>query len=159
MSITYRKSTFDDREKIDKLLKSCFGDRSKYGALDDIDGRYLLAFDGDELIAMTGLSTASAFNGYEIDWTCVSPTYRHNGFITNMIKDCIDGIQKPIYCSCLRLPNKEKINLNHAMNVLGFQLIIKNYKTYDSKHMKACNDCIYRKDKQCVCHEDLYIHP
>lgn len=157
MNITYRSSTVNDVDHIDTLLKVCFGDRAKYGALDRIEGRYVLCFDDGNLVAMTGLSVLSDFNGYEIDWTCVHPDYRHSGLITEMLRRCVEDISSRIYCSCFRLPGKSKVNLYHAMEELGFRCIIMNYKTYDSMHMKACEDCIYRLQEGCSCHEDLYV--
>lgn len=97
MNITYRNSTENDIDQIDTLLKICFGDRAKYGALDRIKDRYILCFDDDNLIAMTGLSILSDFNGYEIDWTCVHPDYRHSGLITGMIRKCMDGVSSRIH--------------------------------------------------------------
>jgi predicted GNAT family N-acyltransferase len=154
----YRRSTQQDYIAIDKLLKSCFGDRAKYGALDNLENRYLLAFDGDKLIAMTGLCNNSpVFFGAEIDWTCMLPEYRGKGIVVNMIKEIIKDCTTDIYCSCLRLHNNSKINLHHSMQALGFECVGKSYKTFDSRYHKACDDCIYKLDGPCACYEDLYL--
>jgi GNAT superfamily N-acetyltransferase len=158
MDIVYRKSTQQDFIAIDRLLKTCFGDRFKYGALDNLDDRYLLAFHNNRLIGITGLTVNSPlFNGAEIDWTCLLPEYRGYGIIVNMISQVIEGCSQDIYCSCLRLHNSDKINLHHSMEALGFQCIVKNHKTFNSKYHPACNDCIYKSDVKCVCYEDLYL--
>ena len=69
--ITYRRSNKSDKNDILKLIESRFGNRDSYGVTDNLDGRYLLAFDDNDLIAMTGLIDGGFYAGPEIDWTCI----------------------------------------------------------------------------------------
>lgn len=158
-NLIYRYSTYEDTAQINNLLKLCFGDRSKYGALNNIENRYLLAYINGQLVAMTGIcdETMSEFNGCEIDWTCCHPDYRNQGIITNMLGILLKNIHTDIYCSCLKEPTKEKPNLHTIMTHYGFTCIQKNYKTFDRTHDSACNNCNLKKIQNCKCHEDLYF--
>jgi hypothetical protein len=70
--IIYRKSKEEDKPQIHQLLSECFGNRTKYGDVDNLTNRYLLAFDDNVLIAMTGIiNVPPDFYGSEIDWTCI----------------------------------------------------------------------------------------
>lgn len=156
--IIYRKSKNNDRENINNLLKICFGERENYGALDNLEGRYLLAFENEKLVAMTGVMLSSpAFCGSEVDWTCVLPEFRGNGLVTNMLKEALKETKCDVFCSCLRLHENDKVNLYHAMNENDFVCLIKNYKTFKKGITKACFDCVYDKGENCFCSEDLYI--
>lgn len=158
MNIKYRMSKEKDYEDIKKLLDTCFGDRTAFGVLEHLDDRYLLAFDNKKLIGMTGISTSKNLNGYEIDWTCVLPEYRRHGLITDMISQCIKDCTDRVYCSCWRMSNTDRVNLQHAMNSLGFNRVIKYYKSYNSEHNNFCEKCVlYNKQSVCSCYEDLYL--
>lgn len=157
-NIYFRRSEQKDYSSVNELLKQCFGDRERYGALENLEGRYLLAFDDDKLIAMTGIFLKSpTFDGSEIDWTCILPEYRKKGIITKMMTEIIKDVDNDIYCSCLRLHDNKDINLKYVMNTLGFECVKKGYRTYHMLHTDACNYCIYRLEKGCVCYEDLYV--
>ena len=158
-NLTYKFSTSKDITQIDNLLKLCFGDRSKYGALYNIKGRYLLAYSDKELIAMTGIcdKTMSEFDGYEIDWTCCHPDYRKQGIITDMLSALLKDKYDKIYCSCLCEPYKDKPNLHTIMTQLGFTYIQKGHKTFNRIYDDVCNDCNFKKGKDCKCREDLYF--
>ena len=158
---THRFSKPEDYTEIDKLLKICFGDRAKYGALDNLQNRYILVFDGPKLIAMTGIVNKedSPFNGKEVDWTCCLPEYRKLGIITSVLTLLISNIHEDLYCSCYREPKKLYANLHNIMTNLGFKCIGYQYKTFDNRYFSACDDCNFRKDGVCVCHEDLYLKP
>ena len=158
-SLTYRFSTSKDIIQIDNLLKLCFGDRSKYGALYHIERRYLLAYADNQLIAMTGVcdKTMSEFDGYEVDWTCCHPNYRKQGIITDMLSLLLKDKYGDIYCSCFCEPDKDKPNLHAIMIRLGFTCIQKGYKTFAMIHDNVCSDCNFEKGKNCKCREDLYF--
>lgn len=155
----HRFSTLSDFEDINTLLKICFGNREKYGALDNLKGRYLLIFDKNKLIAITGIvdEEDSPFNGNEIDWTCCLPEYRNLGIITSALKLIMQDVKKDLYCSCYRAPQKEHANMHNIMLNLGFECVSYQYKTFDSRYFNACNDCNFRKNGICICHEDLYF--
>ena len=158
MEILYRKSKQDDYNSIKNLLETCFGDRRQCGALDNLENRYLLAFDDNKLVAMTGLILESIeFNGSEIDWTCIYPEYRGNGIITNMLENLLETTDRNVFCSCLKLYGNEKVNLYYAMNRLGFNCTLKNYKRFDSDITKACDVCNHKKLPHCVCCEDVFV--
>lgn len=153
-----RKSTTNDSQIIAELLLACFGDQVKYGAVDNLENRYLLAFKDNKLVAMTGLQKESSFyNGSEIDWTCVLPEYRKQGIITEVMSLAIEGCSEDVYCSCLRLHDNTKVNLDFCMKTLGFELVQKAHKQFCSLYNKSCNDCIYKKESYCICCEDLYV--
>lgn len=155
----YRFSTEKDKDCIDGLLKLCFGDRSGCGALDDLDGRYLLAFHKNKLIAMTGIGPASEsdFIGKEVDWTCCHSAYRRMGLITGMLRALLEPEKSyTIFCSCYREPGKDKANLDGIMGRLGFECVLRGYKTFCDPFFDACFICNFRQERNCVCHEDLY---
>lgn len=153
-----RKSTQEDLEAISNLLKICFGDRTKYGATDNLEDRYVLAFENEQLIAMTGLVERSpSYYGSEIDWTCVLPEYRGKGLMTSILSFVIKETDRDIYCSCLRLHDNDRVNLQHCMDRLGFDCVAKAHKRFCSDYMRACDDCVFKQPKTCHCCEDLYV--
>lgn len=153
----YKYSTQLDKDKISELVNICFGNRDLFGVLDNLDNRYLLAFDNNKLIAMTGISESKELKGLEIDWTCVHPDYRGKGIITTLLKELVEGWHKDIYCSCWRMGNNNKINLHHAMQKLGFKETIREYRKYYSKVSKVCDRCVMKSKGVCICYEDLYL--
>lgn len=154
--ITFRKSKWVDYAILNNLLFSCFGNMQKYGALENLEGRYLLAFSEDKVVAMVGLKSDSGFNGCEIELVCVHPEYRKNGIAVRMIAEVIRDIKTDIYILCLRLHNNSDITLKYAMNLLGFKCVMKGYRRYESICSDRCVECIYRKE-DCSCGEDLYV--
>lgn len=153
-----RKSTVNDSKIVAALLLVCFGDRVKYGAINNLEDRYFLAFEGNQLVAMTGLQKESPlYYGSEIDWTCVLPEYRGRGIITNLMSMAIKECDNDIYCSCLRLHDNTKVNLDFCMKILGFELVQKAHKRFCALYNKECDDCVYKTDGDCICCEDLYI--
>ena len=150
-------SQWIDYAILNNLIYSCFGNLQKYGVLEDLEGRYLLAFEGDKVVAMTGLKRKSGFNGCEIALTCVLPEYRKNGIAVRMIAEVIKDVKTDIHILCYRLPDNTDITLKYAMNLLGFKCVMKGYKRYESICSDRCKECIYRKGEYCYCGEDLYV--
>lgn len=156
MNITYRNSTESDKNIIEELIGQRFGNRDSYGVTDNLNGRYLLAFDNNTLVAMTGLIDCGFYNGPEIDWTCIRKEYEGHGIITKMIETVIKDVKSDIYCSCWRLYDNQEVNLHHAMNKLGFELVNKEHKKFNAEHYNCKNICKGYKEN-CKCYEDLYI--
>jgi N-acetylglutamate synthase-like GNAT family acetyltransferase len=158
MSLQCRKSTGLDILLVDDLLEDCFGEMRKYDALNNLEGRYMLIFDEDMLIGMTGLiQNSDNYFGAEIDNTCLLPRYRGRGIITNTLKKLIENCDTDIYCSCPKLPNKEKSVLHFAMEQLKFTPILEAQRKYNSDFNVSCDFCFNRIENKCECQEDLYV--
>ena len=153
--LTFRFSTSSDWGIIFNLLKHCFG--FKHSDWDgSLDGRYYMAFDGDNLIAVTGINDTGLYKGLEVDWTCVSPSYRGNNLISIMLKDLLRDVDTDVYCSCWRVLDRS-INLHNAMSKCGFTLIQKQRSAYGKGWYYACDECVYSNIDGCRCYEDLYV--
>lgn len=165
-----RFSKEEDKEQIRELTMLCFGNRDHCDILENLNGRYLLAFDDENiLLAMTGLLWSEEYKAYEMDWTCTHPKHRKNGIMCEMFKRICSLTDEDIYCSCWRLSGKENINLNGVMQKFGFEEVIKGRVTWDSCHnCKAGRDyfCAAQKShvdhgnlvrEPCRCYEDLYL--
>lgn len=158
-TFTVRKSSIGDEKDISSLLKQCFGDRDKYGAIDCIQNRYLLTFDGEKLVAMTGVcgSEISELNGSEIDWTCCDIEYRNKHLISNMLKTLLSSIDEPVYCSAWHEHNKEFANMHYILTKFGFTCVKKSHKSFNKRFNSACDDCVNCTSLYCTCCEDLYM--
>lgn len=155
-----RFSAYEDKDDIEKLITLCFGERVHSGVLDNLNGRYLLVFEENKLIAMTGLSYSEIYQGYEIDWTCTHPQYQHKGVMHVLFERVCSLTDEDIYCSCWRLENKENANLHALMRDFGFKEVIRNRASFDSRYncKSARTYCVYAKDKtHCMCYEDLWL--
>lgn len=164
-----RFSRESDRSEIALLTALVFGNIDADDVLKNLDNRYLLAFDGDKLIAMSGLIWNSRYGGNEIDWSCTHPKYRRQGIMSELIRRICLLTDEDIYCSCLRLCGHRKPNLHSVMKQCGFNLVKKNNKEWFSG--RNCNSgngkyCSFQKshmeDKKlvrdrCRCHQDLYV--
>ena len=139
--IKYRKSTEYDKVNIQKLIEERFGNRESYGVLDNIENRYLLAYDDDRLIAMTGLNNSGYYNGLEVDLTCILKEYEGRGIITHMLTELLKGCTRDVYCSCWRVTDNEKVNLYHSMQSLGFEIAIRGRINFNSKYNNCSNIC------------------
>lgn len=157
MDVHYRRSTPDDEDIIREIVHERFGARDIVEPYSVLQDRYLMAFDGDKLIAITGMYKWSD-KKYEVDWTCVKHGYEGNGLITTMIRKCMEDIPDGarIICSCWRLSENGTINLHHAMNELGFKLVERNYKVWDKVNNEWCDRCAVKQGEDCKCWEDLY---
>lgn len=162
MDLVYGRSKEIDREKIYDLFKICFGTRKQWddnGYLEGIeDGRYLCAFEGDRLVAVTGIDKKSVYNGLQVTYSCVHPKYRHQGILTKMLAMEITrvGRSKDIYCSCWSTDSL--ISLHNAMASNGFKLVIKSVGRFSAEHLAFCEkECVNYSGKWCRCREDLYV--
>lgn len=82
------------------LFKSCF-------RVDEISltSRYKVAIEDDKIVAVSGILPVSESNyqGYEIDWTCCHTAYRGRGYVSAIIRECLNELPDdkiPVYCSC-----------------------------------------------------------
>ena len=155
-----RFSCDDDLLRIQALVCECFGERTKYGVFDNLNGRYLLYFIDDTLVAMTGLNRNTTYpNGSEIDWTCTKPEYRGSGIMHILFSKLIQLTDENIYCSCWK--TGDSIHLKSLMKDFGFECICEGH--IKSNNLKCgsshCFDCVKFSDEEgvCVCQEDLYL--
>jgi GNAT superfamily N-acetyltransferase len=154
-----RFSVESDKEKIIELLEICFGYRGDEGAYENIPGRYLLYFIENKLVAMIGLIYDSEFaSGVEISWTCTHPEYRNQGLMGELFAYITDITDNDIYCSCWKLPEKEKINLYSLMERYNFELILHGHiKNIYPHKCSAGNTCPHFTGNGCICSQDLYV--
>ena len=154
---TVRYSRKEDKQAIEDLVTICFGSRPANKITDNLEGRYLLALAGNQLIAMTGLWVYTVYpNGVEIDWTCTHPKYREQGIMSELFKRLVNSTDENIYCSCWRIDDQEdgKIKLRYIMSKYGFELVMPSVAHYHSKYL--CHTCPW-KHENCQCYEDLYL--
>ena len=154
MDIEFRYSKEDDKEGIQKLILSKFGVREQ--ALDNLGNRYLLAVYNGEIVAMTGLSNKSIYNGLEVDWTCVADDFTGRGLITNMLSVLLKDVNTDVYCSCWGYKDSP-INLKYAMDTLGFKPVIVHRLQASTDYYDCANICRHKRDGVCSCYEDLYL--
>lgn len=158
MRIKYRYSKKEDCNDILSLLLMCFGSKITSEVIENIENRYLLAYYDNELVAMTGLSEDTDFDGFEIDWTCCRPDYRRRGIISDMLGIVLKSVKSDVYCKCLRTYQNEYANLHSIMTKYGFICVKRNYKEFHISNDIICDICPYKNDNiECVCYEDLYV--
>lgn len=157
-----RNAKESDREELQELFRSCFGRIAEInGSLEPVDSRYKVAIENDKIVAVSGILPVeqSNYQGYEITWTCSDYSYRCKGYITAILRDCLQELPDdkiPVYCSCWRVQSNPFINMIYVMNRLGFKEVTRNRINYVHGHTKECVDCIYESDN-CFCCEDLWI--
>lgn len=157
-----RLSTEADKSSISTLMSYCFGDREQYGALDDLNSRYILAFDEDILVAMTGIIFNTDYNAFEIDWTCTHPQYQRRGIMHELFKRVCNLTDEVIYCSCWRYENEPQVNLHSLMRDFGFKEVVRNKISCDSRYNCPASRsglcAAFNVDAEyCRCYEDLYV--
>lgn len=155
-----RRSTQDDKEAIRHLMSLGFGDRDNVELYDNLDNRFWLYFKDDELVAMTGLMLSKEYGALEVDWTCTHPDHRHNGYMQALFREMLMGIKVPVYCSCWRMPDRDRVNLQTVMDMFGFKEIIKPRVTWKVPYNCSRNfsgGCVNYKGGHCTCYEDLYL--
>lgn len=156
-----RWSVNSDKEQIENLINLCFGNREIEGAYTNIEGRYLLMFEKDNLIAMTGIVRNSMLgcNALEISWTCTHPEHRNKGYMTRLFSNLLPCLSEDVYCSCWRLQHKDRIELHYIMDLFNFECVLKEHVKREYPHKCGVADtCPNFKGNNCYCSEDLYIH-
>lgn len=155
-----RKSKEFDILKVQQLMCLCFGDCNNTEPYDDINDRYYLYFEGDVLVAMSGLTSNSEYGHLEVDWTCTHPEHRHKGYMQEIFRKMLDDVHESVYCSCWRLPNKDKVNLHTLMSLFGFEEVIKSRVHWKVPHNCFRNyngGCSCCTGIGCECYEDLFL--
>lgn len=155
-----RKSTQEDKEIIRNLMSFGFGDRDNSEPYDNLDDRFWLYFKDDELVAMTGLMYSKEYRALEVDWTCTHPDHRHNGYMQALFRKMLKDIKVPVYCSCWRIPDKDRVNLQTVMNMFDFKEVIKPRVTWKVPYnCSRCfaGGCVQYTGGHCTCYEDLYL--
>lgn len=155
--IYYRKSKSSDSLQVQQLLSENFGKDYLEEYIEDIEDRYLLAFNQDELVGITGIKDFDEFKSLEVDWTVCKKEYRHQGIITTMLRQLLEPLKCDVYCSCWRLEKDGEIQLRHSMKVLGFIEVDRCMHHFTSEHYK-CVECPYKNIREnCECWTDLYL--
>lgn len=155
-----RKSTTDDREIVKQLLELCFGKRTDCEQYNNLDGRYYLRFENDNVVAITGLTAKSEFKHLEVDWTCTHPDHRHKGYMQELFAEMLNGVHDSVYCSCWRLSNSDRVNLHTLMDMFGFEEVV-----HSRVHWKIPHNCFRDYEggcpnytgNGCECYEDLFL--
>ena len=155
MEIRYRRNTASDAEAITALLNECFGYTAMTGARARVDS-YLLAFDGDQLIALTGILDYTDYNGYEVGWTCCKEGYRGLGIATTLLSMELMriGNTEDVYCEAWSTNNIP--HLKHALVNNGF-VVQQEIGRRQQDRYKSCKMCAYRDESgSCRCSTILY---
>lgn len=154
-----RKSTEQDKEAINNLFMTCYGyDWNLISPLTNLDDRYYLMFMDALLVAMTGLGYSDEYKAMEVDWTCTHPDHRHRGYMSTLFSVMLQDVNEIVYCSCWRLPSKDKPNLRSIMDLYGFKKVINGRLHWQSPHNCHCADkCSFSTGTSCDCFEDLYM--
>lgn len=153
-----RRSTLSDIHKIERLVLTCFGVREE--PYTHVDGAYYLLFEGDVLVAMTGLVSDTGYDGLEVWWACTLPEYRHKGYMQALFAEMLKDVRENVYCSCWRVADNERVNMHTLMGMFGFECVLRPRVAFMSPH-----NCSYRSSVECVnyggvgchCYEDLYL--
>lgn len=161
----FRLSKETDKVSIKHLLKKCFGDFPiKMGALENLDGRYLIYrnMDTGEILGMTGLIWSDSLEALEVDWSCVDPNARRQGIMHDLFKRICGLTDERIYCSCWRTASNEKCNMSSLMKDFNFKEVVHSSKTWVAPYNCTCviDECIYFPHDgvgACSCWEDLYM--
>ena len=155
-----RLSTEKDREDIDALMLMCFGVRSPEKVFTNLNGRYLLAYEDNRLVGMTGLLWSEEYEAFELDWTCTRPDYRKQGVMHKLFDRVCNFTDEKIYCSCWRFGGNEKVNLHSLMKDYGFEEVLRPRAAWRcGVNCSLDFICCGRGNKgtDCYCYEDLYI--
>lgn len=157
-----RKSTEQDKDIVKELIELGFGERLDNRTVANLAGRYYLYFDDDDnkLVAMTGLMYNEKYKALEVDWTCTHPAYRHRGFMQALFTVMLLDVHEKVYCSCWRLPGKDRVNLQTIMDMFGFKEILKPRVSWKIPHNCFRNyvgGCVMCSGSDCECYEDLYL--
>lgn len=162
----FRLSKETDKVSIEHLLKKCFADFPiKMGALENLDGRYLLYrnMDTGEILGMTGLIWSDSFEALEVDWSCVDPNARNRGIMHDLFKRICGLTDERIYCSCWRTDAHEPCHIKSIMQDFDFKEVVHGCNVWCKSYNCKClsneysKECVYLKETGCSCWEDLYV--
>jgi GNAT superfamily N-acetyltransferase len=155
--LTYRYSHEGDEKDVYSILMSCFGHADYNSATKNINGRYLMCFDGSIPVGLTGLGWSKTHKCMEVDYTAVIYSYRKRGIPEELFRRLISSTDERIICYCWRIGDKQ-INMHKVMEKFGFKLVLK-----DSMRLKygyncglCAGSCRGYYDKNCECAEDMY---
>lgn len=167
-----RMSKSSDYEALYSLIEECFGTYPILfkEALDNLDDKYMVTeyikSDGlPEIVAMTGIIPPgeSAYNGYEIVYSCTTSSHRHKGLIINMLRKLESSLPndgKPLYCEGWKLGYKDKPNIDSVMKCMGMDVVLERVFSWSSFYHRDCSYCTQRKNFSnggCCCFDDLYM--
>lgn len=110
---------------------------------------------------MSGINDSSRFNAPEVDWTCTHPDYRHKGYMQKLFKYILADIKTDVYCSCWRIADSSRVNLQTLMDMYNFQEVVHEREhciVPHNCHFKNKRDCAYFTTGHCECYEDLYLY-
>ncbi len=162
MSCIFKKSTHRDIPDIADLLLESFGGMAiQADALSNVDGGYVLLFDDNKLVAMSGILplSESDFDGYEITFTCTLASERNKGYMSRLFEYMLNDFDilhpgEPLYvCAWNRFG---KAFLDSILHKYGFTLVRSDYISRDSAYSKVCSCCLYDV-MDCKCCDDLYL--
>ena len=162
MDCVFRKSTYKDIPDIADLLLESFGGMAIHAnALSNVDGRYVLLFDDNKLVAMSGVLplSESDFDGYEITFTCTLASERNKGYMSRLFEYMLNDFDisylgKPLYiCAWNR---SDRAFLDSILCKNGFSLVRPDYISRNSAYSKICSCCLY-DTMNCKCCDDLYL--
>lgn len=150
-----RKSLAADEFQIECLFSKCFGDPHKDEACVGLHGRYLLLYENDHLVSMTGLCRGEG-NRLEVDWTCTMPGAQHRGYMSRLFRELLTEVHEPLYYSAWRLPDNT-IPASHLLYAFQFHRVREGDKWW--KYGVNCfrDLCAQRDRGGCACYEDLYV--
>lgn len=156
-----RNAIDSDKCQVDFLLESIFGDDlDSYNlSRDEYWGHYVVAEKSGEIVAVTGIlpPEKSNFVGYEINWTCTKPEFRHKGLCKSLleleIKETLpDNV--PLFCEAWRI-GSGLANLHGVLTSLGFRQVSENWWS-SSDSQTCCFACPMKQGEHCICHTDIW---
>lgn len=157
-----RDATDSDKDEAYELLRKVFGGNLDCycGTLDDYWGSYVIATHNGDVVAVTGLlpEENSDFLGWEVNWTCTSPGFRHNGLVTELLRHEIEHrLPKgaSLFCEAWRIGDN-KINLYGVLTSLGFRQVGTGMQHGCSEYESVCKSCPQRKGVLCECYTDVW---
>ena len=160
--VCIRLSVANDSVNIRNLVSKCFGSVDADKAIENVQGRYVVAVLGGRIVAITGLKFSKEYVGYELDYTCTEPEYQNNGIMHKLFSRLMFITDEKIYCSNLRIRGVKHTFMDSLLRDFGFKLALKDRVKYSSNLncKKSCkvNGCKFSQfGDSCYCAEDLYI--
>lgn len=161
--IKFRRSLESDKIQIEKVFADYFGPRDTEDVFNNLDRRYLVAYDtenGNRIIGFAGVipPEMSSYRGFEIDWSCTLKEYAHTSLLSNLLLEVTRGCDQDIYCESLRVEGKPETDLLRHLKKLGFELLVEAKNLNSSDYCSDCDKCSMRNDNEvCNCCWDLYV--